>query len=250
MQFFHRRSQYVLFNPLMEILQSITETQGITAFQNAVGINVDTFLELLEVYLLATVPQYQGQHYVQRSGVSIGSRVAPKLCDLFLVACGKLIENNLKDPRVIPVAIFRYVDDFLVHCGMEIDDHASGCGHAAGQCFQENCPDLISTHESPVNRKIKFLVLGLTFTPGHVCWRYEPWSAKGFLPFTSEHSRTIKRSVAITALVSALHKSCRHQLSQSFGLQVSWLREATYPANTIGQEGNGTSMATPVANIF
>lgn len=202
MQFFHRRSQYVLFNPLMEILQSITETKGITAFQNAVGINVDTFLELLDVYLSATVPQYQGQHYVQRSGVCIGSRVSPKLCDLFLVACGKLIENNLKAPRVI--AIFRYVDDFLALCGTEIDDHASGCRRAAVQCFQENCPDLISTHESPVDRKIKFLDVGLTFTPGHMCWRYDPWSAKGSLPFTSEHSRTVKRSVALTALVSAL----------------------------------------------
>lgn len=85
---------------LMTILHSTIKKQGTTAFQNAAGINVDTFLELLVVYLNKTVVEHQDQQLVHKSGVCIGSRVAPQLCDLYLVACSKIIESNLKDTSV------------------------------------------------------------------------------------------------------------------------------------------------------
>lgn len=49
-----------------------------------------------------------------------------------------------------------------------------------------------------------------------MCRKYETRSAKGFLPLISGRSRTIKRSVASMALVSVLHKPCKHQTEQSF----------------------------------
>lgn len=52
---------------LIAILRSTIEKQGTTAFQNAAGINVDTFLELLGVYLNATVVVYQDQPMVQKT---------------------------------------------------------------------------------------------------------------------------------------------------------------------------------------
>lgn len=71
---------------IMPILRDSIEKQGVSPFQNAAGVNVDSFLELLGCYLTATVVSHEGQAYVQRSGVCIGSRVAPHLCDVYLAA--------------------------------------------------------------------------------------------------------------------------------------------------------------------
>lgn len=100
--------------------------------------------------------------------------------------------------------------------------------------FHECCPDLLFTHELPVGKSIKFLDLALEFKDGHVCWRYEPRSSKGFLPFASCHSKTVKRSVANTALVSALRKSCNHQADASFQKQMARLRDSGYPGVLLG----------------
>lgn len=213
---------------LMVILRRTIEEQGCTSFQNAAGINVDTFLELLSAYLTATVVAHQEQHFVQRSGVCIGSRVAPLLCDLFLAARDRIIQEKLQDKRIL--AIFRYVDDFLIlHTKEKEEDQSKGCIDTVLRCFGESCPKLCFTHEPATNRCIKFLDLKLEFNEGHVCWRYEPRSNKGFLPFASEHSKTIKRSVAITALATALNKSCHHAIEASFQKQISRLRESGYP---------------------
>ncbi|MDD9361341.1 MAG: reverse transcriptase domain-containing protein, partial [Anaplasma sp.] len=212
---------------LMSILRHIIEEQGSIPFQNAAGINVDTFLELLSGYLTSTVVAHQGQHFLQKSGVCIGSRIAPQLCDLFLAARGRIIQDNLKDTRIM--AIFRYVDDFLILHTKEVGDQGNGCKQTVLQCFQESCPDLVFTYELPVDMAIKFLDLKLEFKDRHVCWTYEPRSSKGFLPFASGHSKTIKRSVANTALLSALNKSCHHTTESSFKRQISRLRDSGYP---------------------
>lgn len=211
----------------MSILRQTIEEHNSTSFQNAAGINLDTFLELLSAYLKATVVAHQGRHFVQKSGVCIGSRVAPQLCDLFLAACGRTIQKNLNDDRI--TAIFRYVDDFLILTTTEVEAQNNGCKEAVLQCFQKSCPELAFTHELPVDRSIKFLDLTLEFNEIHVCWKYEPRSSKGFLPFTSGHSKTVKRGVAKTALVSALNKSCDHNIGQSFNKQISRLRNSGYP---------------------
>lgn len=127
------------------------------------------------------------------------------------------------------MAIFRYVDDFLILHTKKEGDQTNGCKQTVLQCFQECCPELVFTHELPVDRGIKFLDLKLEFKDRHVCWMYEPRSSKGFLPFESGHSKTIKRSVANTALLSALNKSCHHNTESSFKRQISRLRDSGYP---------------------
>ncbi|KAM7312836.1 reverse transcriptase domain-containing protein [Ixodes scapularis] len=151
---------------LMPILRETIEEHGVTPFQTAAGINIDAFLELLGVYLTATVISYEGLDYVQKSGICIGSRVAPHLCDLFLAACGRHIQSTLNDARV--KAIFRYVDDFLILCSTDIESEENGCRSTIMKSFHECCPDLLFTHELPVGKSIKFLDLALEFKDGHI----------------------------------------------------------------------------------
>lgn len=97
----------------MKVLRETIEEQGITIFQNAAGMSLDSFLELsLCVYLTATVVTHRDQIFVQKSGVCIGSRVAPYLSDVFLAACGISTQQMLKDPRI--EVIFRYANDSLI----------------------------------------------------------------------------------------------------------------------------------------
>ncbi|KAH9376179.1 hypothetical protein HPB48_017171 [Haemaphysalis longicornis] len=49
----------------------------------------------------------------------------------------------------------------------------------------------------------------------------------------SGHSKTVKRAVATTALLSALKKSCPHQMATSFERQASRLQNAGYPKSLL-----------------
>ena len=149
------------------------------------------------------------------------------LCDLFLAACGRKIQEMVKDPRVS--VIFRYVDDFLILCKTEVDEENTECRESVMSSFQQSCFGLLFTYELPVDKSIRFLDLALTFTVGHVCWRYQARSCKGFLPFDSGHSKNVKQSVATTVLTAALRKSCSHQVGRSFQTQISRLQAAGYP---------------------
>lgn len=145
------------------------------------------------MYLAATVVTHQGQHFVQKSGVCIGSRVAPYLCDLFLAASGRNTQENLNDARV--KAIFRYVDDYLVLCNTEVEDPGNGCNESVLTSFQKSCPESVFTYELPLEKSIKFLDLLLEFKASHICWRYESRSCKEFLPYTSLATRRPSKEV-------------------------------------------------------
>ena len=81
-------------------------------FRSSSGVNVDSFLELLSFYLTHTYVLFEGDLYVQKKGIRIGSRVAPVLCDIFLSSCDNAILEKLRgDDKNM---IFRYVDDFLI----------------------------------------------------------------------------------------------------------------------------------------
>lgn len=175
----------------------------------------------------ATVVTHQNRPYVQKSGVCIGSKVGPYLCDIFLAACGVAIQQVLKDPRV--AAIFRYVDDFLILCTTGVGESLDGCLHTTLRHFQTSCMGLTFTYEPPVDNSIRFLDLALNFQTEHLCWRYEVRSGKGFLPFESEHSKIVKQGVATAALSASLRKTCPHQMVKSFETQMSRLQEAGYP---------------------
>lgn len=80
-------------------------------FQEKCGVSVGSFLELLSVYLSSTIIGWKGDVYTQRSGVCIGSSVAPILSEIFLSSVDRDLESALDG---IVVKMFRYVDDYLV----------------------------------------------------------------------------------------------------------------------------------------
>lgn len=97
---------------LFVAVRNCIETSGTVQFQNACGVSVDGFLELLSIYLTSTIVGFEVKFVVQRQGICIGSSVAPVLCKIFLAAFDRLLVQALADDK--RVRVFRYVDDFLV----------------------------------------------------------------------------------------------------------------------------------------
>ncbi|XP_077486844.1 uncharacterized protein LOC144098220 [Amblyomma americanum] len=211
----------------MTILRETIEEQGVISFQNSAGVSVEGFLELLRAYLGSTIVAHGDSLFVQKRGVSIGSKVAPLLSDLYLAACDKRIQESLKENSV--TRIFRYVDDFFVLCRTEDSTDFERLKDSVLETFRKTCPELKFTHELPAKDSLQFLDLRLEFQPGHLCWRYEPRAKKQFLPFSSSHSKTMKRAISSAALFSALKKSCEHQMETSFRRQIERLKNADYP---------------------
>ncbi|KAH7965436.1 hypothetical protein HPB49_007625 [Dermacentor silvarum] len=220
---------------MLAVLRATIEEKGIVPFQNSAVVPLDTFLELLSSYFHATVICVGEQHYIQ-SGVCNGSRVAPYLCDLLLAAVGRRIEDALKDNHVL--AIFRYVDDFLVLCKTADEPDLTKCREGVLTTFHEACPDLNFTFEMP-EKKYRFLDLAITFETQHTCCNYEARSCNGFLPYDSDHSKNLKRAIVTTVLQAALKKSCHHLMEESFMHQVTRLNNADYPKGllTVVAEG-------------
>lgn len=73
---------------LFRAVRELIEATGIVSFQNACGITLDSFLELLKVYLISTIVQHGEKFFVQNRGICIGSCVAPVLCNIFFSQVG------------------------------------------------------------------------------------------------------------------------------------------------------------------
>ncbi|CAN7948656.1 unnamed protein product [Ixodes hexagonus] len=79
---------------LLERVRELLE-KNLVSFQAKAGISVDAVLELLTCYLKATVLDFNGDCYIQRKGVCIGSAVAPVLTEFYLNALGRKITELL-----------------------------------------------------------------------------------------------------------------------------------------------------------
>lgn len=107
--------------------------------------------------------------------------------------------------------LLRYVDDFLVFM--------DGVGIAGGksaaevlEVFQRCFHPLKLTREVPQENTLRFLDRRLHFSEDHVCWQYEPLSNKPLFPFSSGHSKLVKRGIGKMRLLNALKRSCPHRM--------------------------------------
>ncbi|KAL3203332.1 hypothetical protein MRX96_053237, partial [Rhipicephalus microplus] len=114
------------------------------------------------------------------------------------------------------VRTFRYVDDYLIVLGKVPCERVQGVVKGALEVFNRHSSGLKFTHEMPVDNEIQFLDLRLKFAKEHICFKYNPRSKKGLLPFDSAHSKLIKRGIVLSACAEALDKSCPHLISESF----------------------------------
>ncbi|CAN8012071.1 unnamed protein product, partial [Ixodes pacificus] len=78
-------------NGLLTCIRDCIDMFGAVAFQNAAGLSVEGFMELLDMYLRSTFATWGGNIYLQRQGVCIGSCIAPVLSDLFLASLDRII---------------------------------------------------------------------------------------------------------------------------------------------------------------
>ncbi|CAN8005973.1 unnamed protein product, partial [Ixodes pacificus] len=214
---------------ICETVNDGIDRYGPLKFQNSVGIAAEDFLNLLMLYLRSTTVVFRSEFYRQREGVCIGSCIAPALSDLLLAFYDRLLEISLRDSSVIK--IFRYVDDFLVLYRPSDDTGSKGLGDIFNT-FKSTLRPFTLTNELPEEQQLRFLDLTLLFGD-HVCWKYSPRSKKSFLPFSSAHSKLVKRGIAVAAIKNALHRSCHHQVSSSFTTQVNRLRKAGFPDHII-----------------
>lgn len=217
-------------NALLQCVQDSIDQYGPLSFQNDAGIPEGKFMALLELYLRSTYVEWDGSLYLQKSGVCIGSCLAPFLSDLFLARAGRTISSLLEGSGVIRV--FRFVDDFLVLIDKKFMDTDQVVTNTL-TIFRHVLSPLIVTHELSVDSTIRFLDLRLFVTTDHTCWQYEPRANKPLLPFSSSHSKLVKRSIANMCLLNAFKKSCPHRAADSFLKQVDRLEQAGYPQHTL-----------------
>ncbi|KAM7304805.1 hypothetical protein ISCGN_014705 [Ixodes scapularis] len=81
----------ILLNSVSEAI----EMHGVTSFQNASGIPTGGFLDLLRLYLRSSLVEYEGEIFIQRSGVCIGSCLAPILSEIFLFFVDRAVQEDL-----------------------------------------------------------------------------------------------------------------------------------------------------------
>src|SRR5690606_14069523 len=68
-----------LFNCLKERIQNF-----VLDFRNSVGMSLDSFLEIVTFHLNSTVIEFNDDLFIQKSGICIGSCIAPVLSELYL----------------------------------------------------------------------------------------------------------------------------------------------------------------------
>lgn len=217
-------------NKLMICIEDAIDQHGAVAFQNAAGIAASHLISLISFYLNSTFVSWEDDVFIQKNGVCIGSACAPVLSDIFLAFYNRILSTRLQGTRI--VKIFRYVDDYLVILDCDADE-LSSCATQVLNVFRECLAPLDVTYEMPECESIRFLDLGLYFSVSHTCWSYEPRNMKPLLPYSSAHSKLVKRGIIKSSFRSALLKSCTHRTEESFRQQCTRLLAAGYPSHLL-----------------
>lgn len=97
---------------LKDVISEGIDHYGSVRFQTASGVDANTFLDLLGLYLRSSLVEFNSVFFVQRKGVCIGSCLAPMLNDIMPARHCRQLEVMLRASKT--VRVFRYVDDFLV----------------------------------------------------------------------------------------------------------------------------------------
>lgn len=66
------------------VKETVTQDNDEVAYKNFSGMPIESFLDALVFYLRNAFVGFNGQMLIQKSAVSIGSKVAPILSSLFL----------------------------------------------------------------------------------------------------------------------------------------------------------------------
>jgi hypothetical protein len=219
---------------IMEIVKEQIVKFGVTEFVSKTGMEVFEFLELLEICLRTSVIKFDlnNELYIQKSGICIGSRIAPKIADLFTAKINKAIAGEFEvEISKGMIKFFKYVDDYLVlfHRDIELQ--------LIKAAFDRNKLSLeFTVEELDEHLHIQFLDILVITKPKGVCWRNQQRKAKGILPFRSNHARAIKVGIVKGLMRSAVLNSCEHECQESMNMQRKRLSQAGYRLHFIIQQ--------------
>jgi hypothetical protein len=176
-------------------------------------------------YLQSTALEFKGQLFIQKSGICIGSQLAPFLTNIYLAPFDACADKILDSNKLVH-AIYRYVDDVIVLC------HPSVGLTSVLKTLASTCPELTFTED--LSDPLQFLDLRIVSSPSKpMCWAYGKSAPKALLPAQSFHSRIVKASVNESLINAAYRKSCSHFLVPALDSQVLRLQKAGYSAPSI-----------------
>lgn len=102
-------------------------------------------------YFSSTYVGWEGQLFVQKSGVCIGASVAPVPSDIFLSTLDRILDRELEG---LHEKVHRHVDDYLIFTQKHVFQDSR---HRILEVFQKNGCGLFFTSKVPVNGQIQFL---------------------------------------------------------------------------------------------
>ncbi|CAN7946294.1 unnamed protein product, partial [Ixodes pacificus] len=210
---------------LLERVRELLE-KNLVSFQAKAGISVDAVLKLLTCYLKATVLNFNGDCYIQRKGVCIGSAVAPVLTEFYLNTLDKKITDFVGSLGGEGFLVRRFVDDILVCAPNQLS------ATQIHDFIVTAAPELKFTSESAKDGKLQFLDLQL-FNKRGLCWSYGRETVKKVLSRWSAHSKLVKGGVVRSLIGSALKKSCFHCVGNAFDAQIKRLLSVGYSLDFI-----------------
>src|SRR5690606_40642211 len=100
-------------NSILNLVQECVLEWDLRKFEEEFGINDLQLMKLLRLYLSSTVTEFGEEKWRQKSGICIGSKIAPILSNIFAAAFDRKLDLELQT-KGVKGSIYRYVDDFLV----------------------------------------------------------------------------------------------------------------------------------------
>lgn len=199
---------------------------------SASGIDVVSFLKIVEYYLGSTVIMAEDKLFLQKSGICIGSRIAEfvlvlgLLSEVYLRVIDIMVSQSLETYAEGSVIVRRYVDDILV---CSLDFHV---GERVKESFLRAAPELTFSVENMQGGWLQFL--GIRFlVENSLCWGFGKTDSKPLLSRLSCHFKIVKRGVVKSVLMNSIKVSCMHRLGVGLENQICRLFSAKYSSDFV-----------------
>jgi hypothetical protein len=139
--------------------------------------------------------------------------------------------------------IMRFVDDYLILKKSSISNDK------VVEVFNRNKLSLDFTVEvqDVESKSLQFLDVLVIADKKGICYRNQQRKAKDILPFSSNHTRSVKVGVVKGLVRSSVLKSCRHETQKSLDIQVARLVKAGYKSSFVMQQIRSLSLSIGVA---
>jgi hypothetical protein len=230
-------------NVVIDEIKRIAKEKGEINFKRASGHNVDQFVDLFKLYTESTYIERNGKYYIQKEGISIGSKIAPFAADMFLEIIDRDINRELMelfDEETF--CVMRFVDDYLVVFDEKI--HIDQIREIFDKCKR----NLEFTMEEESEDGLQFLEVRIRSVKG-LCWECQQRNPKPLLPYSRSHSKNIKNAIIINGIKSAVKKSCPCHMSNSIGRFRNRLYNTGYPEGVITQQSKKTLINKEMVEI-